>query len=90
MLEIKENTPPVDVIGERRWSIRVTRYMNAAEYDLMCGAGCYGTFRTIEELNDFADLLQSDLDANRAMPTDTRKACAEVVAAIREVREGEA
>lgn len=35
MLEIKESTPPVDLIGAKRWRIREKRYLNATDYDLM-------------------------------------------------------
>ena len=77
-------TPP------RGWHIRVTRYMNATDYDIMRGEVCYGTFSTVKDLNDFADLLQGDLDAGRAMTTETRESYAEIIAEIQKITEGAA
>lgn len=81
---IMEITPP------RRWHIRVQKYMNATDYDIMRGDGCYGTFQTVEQLKDFADLLQGDLDAGRAMTTETRESYAEIIAEIQKITEGAA
>ena len=78
------NTPP------RRWHIRVQKYMNATDYDIMCGEECFGAFRSTEQLKDFADLLQGDLDAGRAMTTETRESYAEIIAEIHKITEGAA
>ena len=77
-------TPP------RGWHIRITRYMNATDYDIMRGEACYGTFSNVKDLNDFADLLQGDLDAGVCMTTETRESYEEIIAAAREIREGAA
>ena len=82
MLEIKESTPPVDLIGAKRWRIREKRYLNATDYDLMCGEECYGTFGAVEELKRFAETLRGDLEKGRAMMTETREAYAEIIEAI--------
>lgn len=74
-------TPP------RRWSVRVTRYMNATDFDLYLGEECCGAFHTAEELMSFALVLQGDLDAGAAMTTETRESYEEIIAAIREAIE---
>ena len=79
-----EITPP------RRWHIRVQKYMNATDYDIMCGDECFGAFRSTEQLKDFANLLQGDLDAGVAMTTETRESYAEIIAAIYKITEGAA
>ena len=66
------------------WYIKITRYINATDYDLMCGGECYGSFPSVEELSKFADMLQGDLKTAK-MSDATRASYEEIIAAIREV-----
>lgn len=85
MLEIKESTPPINLIGARRWRVVRKEYINATDYDLMCEDECYGTFRSLEELRRFAEMLRGDLEKGRAMATKTRESFREIVAVVAEI-----
>lgn len=67
------------------WYIKITRYTNASDYDLMHDDGCYGTFPNVEELNAFADMLRRDLAGKKKLSQKTRDDYHEIIAAIKGV-----
>lgn len=86
MLEIRENTPQVDVLGEKRWSIEVKRYIGAPEYRVTAPNGhCIAAFTDVSELRKFADDLQSDLDGQNMLSIKMAETYKQIIAAIEAV-----
>lgn len=73
---------------KNRWFIKKEHYLNADDYnvcmqpaDSRLPSVCIGSFRGIEELKGFADLLRSTIETG-TIADDIREAYAQIVGAI--------
>lgn len=64
------------------WEIKITRYTNASDYDLMHDGQCFGSFHSVQELNEFADMLRRDLAGRKKLSQKTRDDYHEIIAVI--------
>ena len=64
------------------WEVKIVRYTNASDYDLMHDGECYGTFSSVKELDEFAAMLRRDLNGRRKLNQKTRDDYHEIIAAI--------
>lgn len=87
MLEIRENTPPVDVLGEKRWRIEQKQYLGAAEYRVTSLDGdCIAAFTDVSELRKFANDLRRDMGGPSMLSWETAEAYKQIIAAIDEIK----
>lgn len=83
MLQIRESAPPVDVLGEARWQIKIMRYLGAPEYRVTAPNGsCIAAFTDLGELRGFAQMLREDIERGRMLPQVTREAYQQIIEAI--------
>lgn len=83
MLQIRESTPPVDVLSEARWSIEIKRWLGAPEYRVTAPDGnCIAAFTDLGELRGFAQMLREDIESGRTLPQVTREAYGQIIEAI--------
>lgn len=64
------------------WWVKVERFFNVTVFNLMRNEECHSSFQGVEEMKDFAKLLEDDLKAGRAMTTATKAEYENVIAAI--------
>ena len=67
------------------WEIKITRYTNASDYDLMHDGQCFGSFPSVKDLEDFARMLREDLNGRKMMNRKTCDDYLEIIAAIEEI-----